>query len=203
MVAPSTLQKAMQHYYALGHIHIRQEVFMNGIYSGSIYNKNWGETEQKSFEVIEITQYPDKSDPTFELYKQTIPLTSARPMIKLEAEFDAKLGFITKADFKDEDNYDNPVNSEIRYRVTVNENDRKLITEEKINELEKFFKSDGNEIKIEFNIIPVERESRSEQIMHCKTLIDEVKEYATVTEQPINGTIETKVLQMQEKGVGL
>lgn len=186
MVAPATLEKANHDYYALGHIHLRQEIKPTMIYSGSIYNKNWGETEQKSFESIE---YIDGNVAT-----ETIPLPAAKPMIKLEAEFDAEVGFITKPS----EIVDNPKNSEIRYRVTVNENDRKLITDEKIKELEKYFADQGNDVKIEFNIIPVERESRSEKIMSCKTLLDEVKEYAAVTEQPINGTIEQKVLQLQE-----
>lgn len=186
MVAPATLEKAKHDYYALGHIHLRQEVKPMMIYSGSIYNKNWGETEQKSFEVIEIEFGP--GDVGFDMQVNTIPFTSARPMIKLEAEFDSEVGFITTSILQD-----HPVNSEIRYRVTVKENERKLITEEKIKELEKYFTDLGNEIKIEFNIIPAERESRSEQIMYCKTLLDEVKEYASVINQPINGSIEKKV----------
>jgi exonuclease SbcD len=54
MVSPNTLKKAKHDYYALGHIHLRQEVQPNMVYSGSIYNKNWGDTEQKSFEIIEF-----------------------------------------------------------------------------------------------------------------------------------------------------
>lgn len=202
MVAPSTLQKAMHHYYALGHIHCRQEVFMNGVYSGSIYNKNWGETEQKSFEVIDITQYPDLSDPTFELHKQTISLTAARPMIKMEATFeDGEFLF-------DEDYPAIDKGCEYRLRVSVKENDRKLITDDKISELKNIF---GDDVKIEFNIIPDQRESRSEKIMTCKTLLDEVTEYATVIDADVFSTgteenfikpsLQTKVLELQEKGV--
>lgn len=194
MVAPATLEKAKHDYYALGHIHLRQFFKPNMGYSGSIYNKNWGETEQKSFEVIEIEVGP--GDVGFDMQVNTIPLTSARPMIKLEAEFDSEVGFITTSILQD-----HPVNSEIRYRVTVKENERKLITEEKIKELEKYFTDLGNEIKIEFNIIPAERESRSEKIMSCRTLLDEVLEFAAVINQSINGSIKKKVLQLQEKGV--
>lgn len=187
MVAPSTLIKAQHDYYALGHIHLRQELNPWMVYSGSIYNKNWGETEQKSFEEICF-------DEDGHIECDRVLLSTARPMIKLEAEFDAEVGFITKSS----EIINNPENSEIRYRVTVKENDRKLITDEKVKELEKYFADSGNEIKIEFNIIPSERESRSEKIMSCKTLLDEVKEYATVINEPVNGTIGTKVLQLQE-----
>lgn len=197
MVAPSTVKKAMHHYYALGHIHCRQEVFMNGIYSGSIYNKNWGETEQKSFEVLDITQYPDLSDPTIELKKQTIPLTAARPMMTVEAYYDTDINdFHFTAVDPETDPFKEPVkNFEVRFRCKVKENERKLITEEKIQKLKEHF---GDDVKIEFNIIPDQRESRSEKIMQCKTLLDEVKEYAAVIEQPINGTIENKVAELQE-----
>lgn len=189
LVAPSTLEKAKHDYYALNHIHLRQEIKPTIIYAGGIANFNWGETEQKSFQVI---TFEDN-----EMNIERVMLTSARPMIKMEAEFDAEVGFITKADFSTDD-YDNPTNSEIRYRVTVKENDRALITDDKIKELEKFFTDLGNEIKIEYNIIPSERESRSEQIMHCKTLLDEVKEYGAVINEPVNGTIEKKVATLQE-----
>ena len=185
MVAPSTLQKANADYYALGHIHLRQEVAPNMVYSGSIYNKNWGETEQKSFEVVEFNTSETQS--SYKLSDHNpYHLDSARPMITVEAEF--KNGNFTGFD---------PIqpNSEIRLRCKINENERNLITDEKIAGLKGYF---GEDVKIELNIVPTERESRSEQIMNCRTLIDEVKEYASVINEQINGTIETKVAQLQE-----
>ncbi len=185
MVAPSTLERAVHDYYALGHIHLRQ-FFKPGMgYSGSIYNKNWGETEQKSFEVIEFDD--NESLTGIDMRTSQIMLTAADPMIKLEGKFE-------NGKFQIEGD-ETEVRAEYRLRITVNENDRKLITDDKIESLKDEF---GEDVKIEFNIIPVERESRSEQIMHCKTLLDEVKEYASVIEQPINGTIEKKVAQLQE-----
>lgn len=191
MVAPSTLERALHDYYALGHIHLLQEITPNMFYSGSIYNKNWGETEQKSFMVIEY----DKSDPFHtKIDIRPISLESARPMIKLDAEFvDGNLmteaGELLLYDVKDE---------EYRIRIKVNENDRGSITDYVLESIRDHF---GGDVKIEFNIVPVERESRSEKIMTCKTLIDEVKEYAAVIEQPINGTIEKKVAEIQEVGI--
>lgn len=189
MVAPSTLERALHDYYALGHIHLYQEIenAHNMYYSGSIYNKSWGETEQKSFQVIDFSDVE-----ATEMNVERVFLTSARPMITLDCEY--KDGFIwTEAG--DLDDY--VVNDEeFRIRISINENERNLITEDKIQEIKNNF---GEDVKIEFNIVPIERESRSEQIMHCKTLLDEVKEYATVVNESINGTVETKVYQIQEK----
>lgn len=193
MVAASTLEKAKHDYYALGHIHLRQEIKWNMLYSGSIYNKNWGEVEQKSFETIMFNE--DKS-----IDQQEILLDAARPMMTVEAYYDTDINdFHFTAVDPETDPFKEPVkNFEVRFRCKVKENERKLITEEKIQKLKEHF---GEDVKIEFNIIPDQRESRSEQIMHCKTLLDEVKEYASVIEYSINGTIERKVLELQEKGV--
>lgn len=192
MVAPSTLEKAYQHYYALGHIHLRQELKPHMIYSGSIYNKSWGETEQKSFEVVEFTQDTSGS---WDFESQQIMLTSARPMITLNAEFkDGEFcfedpGYALEVGMKE---------YEYRLKVKVRENERNLVTDDKIENLKFLY---TNDVKIEWNVIPVERESRSEQIMNCKTLLDEVREYAAITEQPINGTIEKKVSKLQEVAI--
>lgn len=195
MVAPSTLEKAKHDYYTLNHIHLRQEIKPNMVYAGGLANFNWGETEQKSFDEICFDNTPFDNSA---ICREIIPLKSARPMIKLEAEFDSEVGFITLPGQNDNIN---PINSEIRYRVKVKENDRPLITEEKINDLKRCFEKDGNEIKIEFNIVPTERESRSEQIMQCKTLLDEVIEYAVVSNQEISESIKQKVLSLQESEV--
>lgn len=206
MVAPRTLEAAQADYYALGHIHLRQEIKPNMVYSGSIYNKNWGETEQKSFEVVEFTEiHPGEGDTVREEWRlvgeyfymdtQRIMLSAAKPMIKLSCTFqDGEIEYQSE-EFLVQEALDG---AEVRLRITVAENERKLITEDEISKIKSLY---GPDTKIEFNIIPDQRESRSEQIMHCKTLLDEVKEYAAVVEQPINGTIEQKVLELQGKGV--
>lgn len=184
MVAPSTLEKAEQDYYALGHIHLRQFFKPNLGYSGSIYNKNWGETEQKSFEVIEFVNG--------NMITITVPLTSAKPMIKLQCTFhngeieNQSDDLLIQQALKD---------SEVRLRITVRENERKLITDDEVLKIKSLY---GPNTKIEFNIIPDERESRSEKIMDCKSLIDEVREYAQVIDEKLNDTIEKKVSDLQE-----
>ena len=163
MVAPSTLEKANHDYYALGHIHLRQEIKPNMVYSGSIYNKSWGETEQKSFEVIEYSF--NEIENLWESYKRQIMLTSARPMIKLSGKFsDGKINI---------EGDETVANGEYRLRIDVKENDRKLITDSQIEELKDEF---GNDVKIEWNIIPDERTARSENIMACKSLLEETIE---------------------------
>lgn len=186
MVALSTLERALHNYYALGHIHASQMIKENMCYSGSIYNKNWGEIESKGFIVLNFEDG--------EMTQENIKLSVARAMVKVDdGEFkDGEFWFGLGPDGLHPSNVDN---AEYRVRIKVSENERNLITEDKINSLKEQF---GDDVKIEFNIVPVERESRSEKIMNCKTLIDEVKEYASVIEQPINGTIEKKVAEIQE-----
>lgn len=183
MVAPSTLERALHDYYALGHIHLRQFFKPNLGYSGSIYNKSWGETEQKSFETIEFENG--------NMITITVPLSSARPMVTIDAEFVNNRFDWDESITTNEAN----ANAEFRFRCKVKENERNLITDDKIEWLKTFF---GQDVKIEFNIVPVERESRSEKIMNCRTLIDEVREYAEVINQPVNGTVEKKVAEIQE-----
>jgi len=195
MVAPKTLQKAKHDYYALGHIHLRQEVAPNMVYSGSIYNKNWGETEQKSFEVIEFDNWTDcEGELEGRMKTEQVKLNSARPMVTVEASFCPDIqnpDFVFDEDFNDE----KYANAEVRFRCAVKENDRKLITEEKIQAIKKTF---GDDVKIEWNVIPDDRESRSEAIMNAKTLLEEVEEYAKVIEYELPDSVKEKVLSLQE-----
>ncbi len=192
MVAPATLKKAKHDYYALGHIHLRQEVQPNMVYSGSIYNKNWGETEPKSFEVIEFvdtTPFEQKED--IEPYNHRVMLSSARPMVTVEAEF-----FVGGFKIAPIENY--VKDAEFRFRCKVKENDRKLITDEAIEWIKGEY---GDDVKIEWNVIPDERESRSEAIMHAKTLLEEVEEYAKVTEFDLPESVKEKVLSIQKENI--
>lgn len=195
LIPDSLLEKANHHYYALGHIHLRQFFKPNIGYSGSIYNKDWGEIEQKSFEEIEF-----EVDENIKMNTKQVMINSAKPMIKLEANFtDGKIIF------NDYNEVDQAKNAEVRIKITLNENDRKLLTEQKLFQIESMF---NDKPKIELNIIPIERESRTEDIMKCKTLLDEVIEYAKVINQfiyknevKLPQTLEQKILTIQEKGI--
>lgn len=193
LLAPKTLERAGHHYYGLGHIHLRQFFTPYMGYSGSLYNKNWGETDNKSFEVVHFEK--DTND-DWDFESKRVFFKNARPMIKLEADFDPDLGFVTKHE-SDNVFVEDPQNSEIRYRVTVKENDRKLITDEKIIELKSYFQEKGNDIKVEINLIPDVRESRSETIMDCNNIVEEVKAYAKVVEYEFRESLQKKVINLQ------
>ncbi len=185
MVAPRTLQKANADYYALGHIHLRQEVAPNMVYSGSMYNKNWGETEPKSFEVIE---FDDSGMKTEQVYFQ-----NANPMVTLFAEF--KNGEFSFQDSLETIDTAKQPNSEVRLKYSVAESERNLVTAEKIAELKFLF---GENLKIEEMVIPDVRESRSEQIMDAKSLFEEVVEFARIISQELPETIKSKIESIEE-----
>ena len=188
MVAPSTLEKAKHNYYALGHIHLRQVIKPYMLYSGSIYNKSWGETERKSFEELTFNKWEH-----WNLSHSDVQFETGRPMATVECKLLSDGSLEVSSDCPglecDESKY------QYRARVRVAEADKKLINEHLTANLKDLFFED---VKIEINIIPSERDSRSEQIMNCKTLNDEVNEYAAVINEPVNGTIAAKVSMIQE-----
>lgn len=192
MVSPSTLIKADHDYYALNHIHLRQEIRPNMIYAGGIANFNWGETEQKSFEVIYFDEVHNNAFLGCE--SKQIMLESSRPMVKIEGTFTPYGN--SDFDFTNEFDGDEFANAEYRFRCTVKENDRKLLTEEKINWLKRYFHED---VKIEWNIIPDERTARSENIMACKSLMDEIIEYAKIIDFDITDGIKNKINSLIEE----
>lgn len=192
IVSPFTLQLAMADYYALGHIHLEQEVFPHGYYSGSIYNKNWGETEQKSFNVVEFLDAPNAPIDA-PMYVKKVPLTSARPMVTAEAEFDPEVGVIVK-NYSEGTPFDNPLNAEVRIKLKIKENVRKLFTDVEVQNLKSIY---GEDVQIDLDVVPVERESRSEQIMECKSYVDEVIEYAAVVGEEVPDSVKAKVEEIQ------
>lgn len=178
IVSPQTLMKAGCDYYALGHIHMRQffddKTLCPMGYSGSLYNKNWGETDPKSFEVIEINEWK-------EAMHYPVLFRRARAMVKIEAEFQSG-EFVISDDQNEALHVARQFSSEVRFRFKINENDLPLFTDAKIEEVKKLF---GDDTKIERQIIPAQRESRSEKIIECKGLLEEVTEYAAVIQEEI------------------
>lgn len=134
------LEKTKSHYYALGHIHLPQNITPMMRYSGSLYNKDFGETEQKSFDLVQFKG--------INVNVTNIPFINSRPMIIVEAEYrDGK--FI----------YDNqiPKNAEIKFCYKVDEISKGLITQE---DFKKIRTELGEDVKFEADIIPQERTSR-------------------------------------------
>lgn len=171
------LEKTKSDYYCLGHIHMPQNITPTMRYSGSIYNKDFGEIEQKYFDVIEI-DYP-------EIKISHQPFKASRPMVIVDAEFrDGK--FV----------YDNHLatDAEVKFRYEVKENERDLVTSDYLEELKSKF---GDDLKIESRIVPSERNSRSKNIMKAKTLIEEVTEYAKIVGEELTESIKEKVLNIE------
>lgn len=184
IVSPTTLRKAKADYYALGHIHLAQNIAEDIRYSGSIYNKSWGETEQKGFNIINFTEIdPD----CYDMGIERVLIQGAKPMIKVEGWFENGKWIIENCPLSDE-------NVDFRFCYRVREEDLKLITPEKIQIVYDLLNKDT---RIEREIVPMERESRSEKIMTCKSLYDEVLEYAEVVEVKVNAGIKPKVQEIE------
>lgn len=178
IIIPSfVLEKTFSDYYALGHIHLPQNISDKMRYSGSLYNKDFGETEQKYFDLIEF----ENTNPMV----KNIPFQNNRPMVIVDAEFiDGKLIY----------NKNIQTNAEIKFRYSVNQLDRELITSKMISEIKKEF---GDDIIIEAEVIPLERISRSNQIMLSKSLVDEVEEYAKIIGEEVCQSTKEKISNIE------
>lgn len=173
------LEKTKSHYYALGHIHLPQNITPKMRYSGSLYNKDFGEIEQKYFDLIEFDG--------IKVNATNIPFIQSRPMIIVEAEYrDGK--FI----------YDNSIakNAEIKFRYKVNESSKDLIT---MDELKKIKMELGEDVKFEADIIAQQRSSRSSKIMSAKSLLEELEEYAALLEEELTPSLKEKINQIELK----
>jgi exonuclease SbcD len=184
IIPPHILSDLGADYYALGHIHLPQMVAKDMYYSGSLYNKDFGELEQKYFNVITFR------DKNYNL--EQIPFKS-KPMQIIEAKFEnGKFEY----DF-------NSVHygAEIKFRYSVKEDERKLITQKLLDEISERL---GGNVKFDAKVIPNERTERSTSIMKAKGLIDEVKEYAKVVkeEEFITEWLINKITSIEE-GRGL
>ncbi len=179
IIPPETLERTEADFIGCGHIHLMQEIKKNIWYSGNLYNSNYGELEQKGF--LEVVFEDGKLESVTPHYFKT-----SRPMIAVEAEFkDGK--FICEAEI--------PENAELRYRYTVLEADKKLVTKEKLQELKKSLPEDAI---LEARIIPSQREVRNEEINHLPTLTDETKKYAEMMDFEISDSLLEKVSQISE-----
>jgi hypothetical protein len=145
------------------------------IYAGGLYNCNYGETEQKYFNVITY------DDGKIEI--EAIPLKAARPMINVKANF-------INGKFEIAEGTVIPEGAEVKFKYSVNEGDRGLVTDELLKTLTDQY---GEDCKIDSDVIPIQRETRSEKIMTAANLLEEVTEYAEVTKQEMTKSIAKKV----------
>ncbi len=155
-------------YIAGGHIHLNQMFSPKGGYAGSTYHVNWGETEKKFVNCVEIE--PGKLPKI-----KAIELTSTRPMVKHECQLVGGQILYSNVVIS---NPDEPVNdwqgADLRVRVTMDEEQRKTYDENIVKQ----FYAGAFSYQIEPETIYVER-SRSENIGRATNLVDQFKEWAT------------------------
>lgn len=157
------LQMAKADYYALGHIHLRQEMAKNMLYCGSMYNKDWGETEKKSFELVEIEETVEH---------KPIYYKNARPLTKLTATYDPLSNNLDIDDIEF-NSYTKPF---VRIEFQITDRDKSVFNESEL--LEKIKAKYGEDVVFKYSIVPTEREARSQEIMAATDVLGEVVAYA-------------------------
>ncbi len=177
-------------YIAGGHIHLNQMFSPKGGYAGSTYHVNWGETEKKFVNCVEIE--PGKLPKI-----RAIELTSTRPMVKHECQLVG--GKIVPEQQVIGDDWQG---ADLRVRVTMDEEQRKTYDENIVKQ----FYAGAFSYQIEPETIYVER-SRSENIGRATNLVDQFKEWATavnkedkITEDVISEIHEIE-LEYNKKGM--
>lgn len=165
IISPHSLLKAKCDFYNLAHIHLPQWIIENVMgYCSSIYNKDWGETEQKYFT---ITRFDVKDDGEYKMEVERVPIAGVKPMVDVKAEW--KDGQLI---------YDKPEGDcEVRVKFDIPESEQELLTTDKLEQLKKDL---GGDVKIVKNTIPNQRLSRSEKIMSVTTDEEEVEEWVNV-----------------------
>lgn len=160
MISRHDLEIVGADYYALGHIHRHQKIDPKIWYSGSIYHINFGESEPKSLNLVEMGR---------KRMKVTAVRIPSTPLALHEARFDSTMNTIiddnTSEDWKE---------AELRVRLYLTEEQSSLVTDDEIRNRY----PGASTYKIERIILPEER-IRSEEIVRARTLREKVHEWAT------------------------
>jgi len=154
-------------YYGLGHIHMAQEIAPRMWYAGSTYHVNFGETEKKSFNMIEFGTGP------IDVTLIDIP---SRPMALREARFDAATGTIT-----DQNQAEDYSDAELRVRIHLTQEQSSVITDDEVRRRYR----GAHSCKIERLVIPEER-VRTEAIATARTLREKVIEWGRTIEKELS-----------------
>jgi DNA repair exonuclease SbcCD nuclease subunit len=154
-------------YYALGHVHMAQQVSSRMWYAGSTYHVNFGETEAKSFNVVEFIE--DKID-------VTLVVIPSRRMSLHEARLDAATGAIV-----DENQSEDWSDADLRVRIYLSQEQASLLSDEDVRRRY----PDAHSYKIERLVTPEER-VRAEQIIVAKTLREKITEWARTIEKDLS-----------------
>lgn len=166
IVSPHDLEIVGAHYYALGHIHKCQELARRMWYAGSIYHNNFGETEQKSFNLIEIV------DTTVDVRRVIIP---SRPLSLHEVRIDR-----ATCELIDDDPSCDWTNAELRVRINLMTEQTMLVSDDEIRRRYPGAWS----YSIERIIVPDDR-IRSEGIATKRTLREKIIEWADTVDREI------------------
>jgi exonuclease SbcD len=171
MISKHDLELVGAQYYALGHIHKRQAITPVMRYAGSIYHNNFGETEPKSFVVVEFGD--DKSVTGAEI---DIP---SRPLSLHEATIQIDPDEIQVLDERWLDcDWDG---AELRVRIHATKEQASAVTDD----LVKGHYPGAYSYQIERIIIPEER-IRSTEITKARTLREKLTEFARSIEKTVD-----------------
>ena len=169
-IATSVLALTGADYYGLGHIHRSQEITPRMWYAGSTYHVNFGETETKSFNVIEFGKE------RIEVKVIDIP---PRRMALHEARLDATAGAIT-----DENQTQDWFDADLRVRIYLLQEQASVITDDDIRKRY----PGAYSYKIERLVIPEER-VRTEMITTVRTLREKIVEWARTIEKQLSPAV--------------
>ena len=175
-------------YYALGHIHLAQEIgTLPAYYPGSAYPVNWGELDQKGFNLVTL-----KADKEARIKRISYPHP---PRKKITIDFSNTNDLLDNYDLK---------GYQVWIEVKIKKADAESGFDPKI--LEKLILEDGAMpgSKVTLSIIPTET-VRAQGITKVKRHKDKVKIYAENSNQDVSETILEKAdqLETEAKQVGL
>lgn len=157
-ISRSDLEIANADYYALGHIHVNQEIAPRMHYAGSIYHNNFGESENKYFNVVEIR------GADLEVIQVAIP---SRPLSLHDVWYDPDTNELV-----DQNEVQDWEEAELRIRVHGVQEGLQLLDDDFIRT--RF--PGAWSYKIE-RIATPENRIRSDQISSARTLREKVKEW--------------------------
>jgi exonuclease SbcD len=166
-IGKNDLALARADYYALGHVHMSQEVAPRMHYAGSIYHVNFGEAEAKSFNLVEF------SEQLMEVNSIEIP---SRRMSFHELRYDA-----AECRLIDDNENRDWSDTELRIRVYLTKEQSSLVSEEEL----KARYPGAHSYKIERLIIPEER-VRTELIVKARSLAEKIIEWARALEKTVS-----------------
>ena len=168
-VGKADLELAGVDYYALGHIHKPQAVSEKVHYAGSMHPLNWGEAEQKSFNIVAF------QDGRLDVGRIPLP---APPMVDIQASYNPETGGY---DFVAQETK----GAEVRFRVQYSQDEDWVISEKQIEEMFPAALS----VKVEKLPVPQER-VRSKEISKAVTLRDKVGAFCEASgEEPSAGVL--------------